>query len=577
MVDEGTRTAAQLQQQLGSLFGAKDIISWDLYDEDDREYLVRKIELLIPDIDNSIENAQRENTRLGKLRSTLVAALWNQRKFYGGKLLMSIQYVIYTKEIENVEEAVKEIEYFVYPLFRVRKCCHDENSTNCCMIFVDDNGRVYQNWADYKSNNTLPKGILVAPRNGFYNFDEKDRILLECFPTPASHLLSRVGNAANKTAGIVGVGAAAVALTALAFPVAAPVLAVAAVAGIGSGIWGAGAAAKRLIDRGTHEEPIHLKDSKARSDWIGVAGAVTALGASGATAVLSHHTALGQTASEILMGTVNSLNIATIAINGVGVGNGVFEIILKRLNKETITPLDVAQLGSSLFLLTHSVHNFETVTRIIIALEDRSIENTREELSKRQREQLDHAHKNIVNLLGSDNQGRMDVIRALNSMPDSKHLDQPIVLDKKERIQLVVREMDILGEKAISAASDKGLLEDTIDNVTVHVADPQALDKLCRIARDYFIERGQEISRQLSRFIPLEEVLWVTYKIVYKLCEGQGINDFLSSVNETFVTRKIESYYNKLIPNLGESKKCKDCGGFYTLRPIEKNDQGGSD
>lgn len=171
----------------------------------------------------------------------------------------------------------------------------------------------------------------------------------------------------------------------------------------------------------------------------------------------------------------------------------------------------------------------------------------------------------------------MDVIRALNSMPDSKHLDQPIVLDKKERIQLVAREMDILGEKAISAASDKGLLEDTIDNVTVHVADPQALDKLCRIARDYFIERGQEISRQLSRFIPLEEVLWVTYKIVYKLCEGQGINDFLSSVNETFVTRKIESYYNKLIPNLGESKKCKDCGGFYTLRPIEKNDQGGSD
>lgn len=175
----------------------------------------------------------------------------------------------------------------------------DNDSTDCCMVFVDDNGRVYQDWDDYLENNNLPEGILVAPRKGYYNFNEGGQVLLQCEETPAAKPLSKAGDVINTTAGIAGLGAAGVTIASLALPVAAPVLIGAAVVGIGSGICGAVSSIVRLVDRGKHEENINLSNSQARADWLGVAGGVVSVGASGATSVLSRFAATGRNVSSV--------------------------------------------------------------------------------------------------------------------------------------------------------------------------------------------------------------------------------------------------------------------------------------
>lgn len=71
------------------------------------------------------------------------------------------------------------------------------------MIFVDEYGRVYQNWEEFKTNNEYPTGYIVAPTNGVYNTNADidsinfNRVQLEVFPsvcvTTASKLAATAG------------------------------------------------------------------------------------------------------------------------------------------------------------------------------------------------------------------------------------------------------------------------------------------------------------------------------------------------------------------------------------------------
>lgn len=54
------------------------------------------------------------------------------------------------------------------------------NSSGCCMIFIDEHSRIYQNWQQYLKNNILPGGIMVAPSNGIYSLNENDEVITYC-------------------------------------------------------------------------------------------------------------------------------------------------------------------------------------------------------------------------------------------------------------------------------------------------------------------------------------------------------------------------------------------------------------
>lgn len=57
----------------------------------------------------------------------------------------------------------------------------NNNSRNCCMIFIDEDGRVYQNWKNYVEYNNLPDSYIVAPKNGIYNSDDMDNVIIFYF------------------------------------------------------------------------------------------------------------------------------------------------------------------------------------------------------------------------------------------------------------------------------------------------------------------------------------------------------------------------------------------------------------
>lgn len=46
-----------------------------------------------------------------------------------------------------------------------------DDSSNCCMIFIDEMGNVYQNWNHFIKTNCLPEGVALAPSQGVYQFE----------------------------------------------------------------------------------------------------------------------------------------------------------------------------------------------------------------------------------------------------------------------------------------------------------------------------------------------------------------------------------------------------------------------
>lgn len=117
-------------------------------------------------------------------------------KYTNGVLLHSIVYVIVTDDLD-VEKAKCSHNYSLHPIFRTRRCLSkfifwfvyqiynghiaitfsDSNSSSgCCMIFIDDQSRIYQNWSNFVKNNKLPIGTMVAPVNGCYSLNNNNEV-----------------------------------------------------------------------------------------------------------------------------------------------------------------------------------------------------------------------------------------------------------------------------------------------------------------------------------------------------------------------------------------------------------------
>lgn len=71
------------------------------------------------------------------------------------------------------------------------KCCKvitklRKNADGDSRVVIDENGNIYANWDSYKETNKLKCGIMVAPQNGCYTFDEDGKVKLEFSETPAA-------------------------------------------------------------------------------------------------------------------------------------------------------------------------------------------------------------------------------------------------------------------------------------------------------------------------------------------------------------------------------------------------------
>ena len=169
------------------------------------------------------------------------------------------------------------------------------------MVYIDETGRVYQNWKSFVEENVLPAGTMVAPRNGIYNFDASNRVILDIYSTPNGSTGAQVMGAAQIGTAIAGIGAACVPIAAAcAIPVAAPVMAAAGIIGLGVGAFSSITSAMNLADRKKHEQSIDIANREARSSYLGILGGVVGIAAAGATRAMTSLASLGKTTAVCL-------------------------------------------------------------------------------------------------------------------------------------------------------------------------------------------------------------------------------------------------------------------------------------
>lgn len=168
------------------------------------------------------------------------------------------------------------------PLFRVADPSGAER-------FVDNTGRRYESFQDWRENNKLPSGHMTYPEDGHLRADANGAARLVDGATPETvdtfgeHVASAL-DAAALVGGIVAGGVLIVGSGGLATPIVIGAGAVAA----GAGAWGAYRSGDALVDRSQHGQSINpLEDAQARNLWLNLGANALSVGAFGSAARLA--------------------------------------------------------------------------------------------------------------------------------------------------------------------------------------------------------------------------------------------------------------------------------------------------
>lgn len=187
------------------------------------------------------------------------------------------------------------------PLFRVEGTDGREH-------FVDNIGRTYDSFNDWKDNNKLPAGRISYPPDGHLTAGAGGR---PAIVTENSHAVKDTFwehakpwvDGAALVGGVVVAGALIVGTGGAATPF---------VIGAGAAIstYGAAQAGSELYDRASHGQSLSLADAEARSAWIGLGSNVVGVAALGASARLAAAGARGATVTSNAVNLARGLNIA---------------------------------------------------------------------------------------------------------------------------------------------------------------------------------------------------------------------------------------------------------------------------
>lgn len=171
--------AFQIHEAFASLMGLSDRILWDMYTPDQLTVFQEKLNDIIGwgcSKNNELTAAKN------KVRNILFDRAKSQTKYTNKNLLASFILVTVASGTKH-QDAVTATEFSLHLIVRTRKCISDDSSKNCCMNFIDEDGVVYKNWKHFIESNTLPKGIALAPSNGYYTF-ENGRLNIDSWLTP---------------------------------------------------------------------------------------------------------------------------------------------------------------------------------------------------------------------------------------------------------------------------------------------------------------------------------------------------------------------------------------------------------
>ncbi|XP_049317634.1 uncharacterized protein LOC105224783 isoform X3 [Bactrocera dorsalis] len=479
-------------------------------------------------------------------------------------------------EERDHEVAKHSTNFSFHPVVRTRKCLSLNNSSGCCMIFIDEHSRIYQNWQQYLKNNILPSGTMIAPSNGVYTLNENDEVDLEICPTPNSSSMRKLETAIG-VGGIIS-GTAPLALS-MVMPVAAPVMLAATAVSLATSAYTAVRSATFLKDRHKHGQSTSLADREARSKWLGVAGGVAGLGATGAMNALAYANSAGKGVPLMAKVAVGGVNVTSLVLSGSDIVNTVYDLYLQSYD-DGPSSLDILQLASSLLVFTHSINNLALVTKIPTRGGSASL---RRAIRKQTRNSFDKISSECMRV--GENFNKMDLIRVVNNIPSKEAFIQQIgtLLAQATAGTVVgnaISELPLLisytldGElnpiQLLAAAGFKFVRNILNSNSFIDLLDTMAnfmcersFYLLMNLTRTFMDEFGDTINDVLRTFIPTEKVLYE----MFMLCVTKYSNltyDFLEN-KQVEILSELEKYFYSLNPidDYNKSISCKICKGYY--------------
>ena len=149
------------------------------------------------------------------------------------KSIRALKHIFETGKCFSDEHMVKFLQ--PVPIFRVLKNVIKNQdgkrvTKKLVIYYIDDLGRVYKSWNDYLGNNVLPECIMVVPKNGEYQGDDKKQwtekmsyVWTEVYESPACK--TNAINTIDSINTLVSLGCAGVGVAAVFNPVGATVMA----------------------------------------------------------------------------------------------------------------------------------------------------------------------------------------------------------------------------------------------------------------------------------------------------------------------------------------------------------------
>ncbi|XP_069674748.1 uncharacterized protein [Periplaneta americana] len=267
-----------------------------------------------------------------------------QKKKHNDKLNIWVSFLFVSGKVGN--------DHIRIPLIRMPES--DSMFKRDCFIFIDSCPRVYKRWQDYLDNNRLPDCVMCYPRNGIYS-ESFGSLQLDFGISPAGKIGMKVVQGFDIAGTIVGMAAAGVGIAALFVPIAWPIAATALAATVSSGGYAAGRSIHTLVDRGTHKQSIGLDNAESRNCWLGIGGSVIGIASGGAVAAAAKMAQAGETVALAGQIAMKSVTATSCIVNALGVANGLANIVVKVIDAEPVSSLDIFQFSSSILFFTNSV------------------------------------------------------------------------------------------------------------------------------------------------------------------------------------------------------------------------------
>jgi hypothetical protein len=224
--------------------------------------------------------------------------------------------------------------------------------------FIDNVGRVYTSFADWKENNVLPPGKVLYPLDGHLQRNSCGFVQTRCKHTPFGSSTSKFMKSADLGTGLLGI-AGAVGTLFLTGGAALPFV----VAGVGSAIYTTVRSSYYLIDRGMHGQTLSPFDShETFSLWIGIGANLISFGAMGATVRLSTLAFQGKNVSVGFKLLVNIINGTSLTVNSVAVANS---LAYMAIHFDDMTPVDVLMQVASVAFWAKSVFSYKPAAKMV--------------------------------------------------------------------------------------------------------------------------------------------------------------------------------------------------------------------